>query len=463
MPGMNFQGQRVAVVGLGKSNLPLIRWLRRHGAQVVAFDRQEAGALGERLAELERLGVTEFHLGEGYLDALPEFETIFLTPGIPKHLPQIQAARARGARLTGEIPLVLELCRARVVGITGSAGKTTTTTLIGEMLRASGLEVYVGGNIGTPLIEQVENLPETAVVVLELSSFQLQLATRSPGVAVLTNISPNHLDVHASMAEYIDAKRNIYRFQGPEGRVVINADHPGTGPLLPEVGDRAVRFSRRGDPGGRMAAFLDGEELVWRLEGHRQPVIRRNELQLLGDHNVENALAAIAATFLAGGTLHGIRQVLPQFAGVPHRLEPVRTLDGVRYINDSKATAPVETLAALAAIPDPMVLIAGGYDKKIPFDDLARALVGSQVHTLILTGATAPAIREAVLAAAAGKGAPPPRLLEAGDMAAAVAQARQAARPGDVILLSPACASFDRYRNFEERGEHFKALVRELT
>ncbi|MCG0239519.1 MAG: UDP-N-acetylmuramoyl-L-alanine--D-glutamate ligase [Firmicutes bacterium] len=460
---MNFQGQRVAVVGLGKSNLPLIRWLRRKGAEVVACDRLEADQLGDRIAELRELGVREFHLGAGYLDRLPEFGIICLTPGIPKHLPPIQAARARGAWITGEIPLVLALCRALVVGVTGSAGKTTTTTLVGEILKASGRQVYVGGNIGTPLIEQVESLPPDAVVVLELSSFQLQLATHSPRVAVLTNISPNHLDVHASMEEYVEAKKNIYRYQGPEGRVVINADHPGTVPLIPEVADRAVRFSLRGDPGGRMAAFLEDGNLVWRVEGHRQPVLRREELPLLGDHNVANALAALAAAFLAGGTFHAARQVLTRFQGVEHRLEPVRVLDGVRYINDSKATAPAETLAALAAIRDPIVLIAGGSDKGIPFDDLAAALVGSHVHTLILTGATAGKIRRAVEAAAAARGVAPPRLVEVPDMAAAVQAARAAARPGDVVLLSPACASFDRYRSFEERGRHFKELVMALA
>lgn len=458
---MDFRNQSVAVVGLGKSHMALIRWLLQQGARVAAFDQAGPERLGDRYRELQALGVTDFSLGPDYLRRLPEFRTIFLTPGMPKYLPEIEAARAAGAAITGEIPLVLRLCRAPVVGITGSAGKTTTTTLIGEILRASGHATYVGGNIGTPLIEMVEGIPPSALVVLELSSFQLQLASTSPRIAVVTNLSPNHLDIHADMDEYVNAKKNIYRFQDASGRVVLNADNPYTRAMAAEAGERAVLFSAGGDPGGRAAAFLEGEDLVWRLEQQRVPTLKLGEIKLLGRHNVENVLAAMAAAYLAGASLHAIRTVVPGFTGVEHRLEPVRTLDGVRYINDSKATAPVETLAALRAVPDPMVLICGGYDKKIPFADLAAALVGSQVHTLILMGATAAAIAAAVEQAAAA-GPPAPRTVRVADMAAAVAAARTAARPGDVVLLSPACASYDQYRNFEERGRHFKDLVRAL-
>ncbi|BDG59080.1 UDP-N-acetylmuramoyl-L-alanine--D-glutamate ligase [Caldinitratiruptor microaerophilus] len=458
---MNFAGQKVAVVGLGRSNLALIRWLRERGARVTALDRARPEELGDRYRELLALGVEDLVLGPSYLDRLAEFPVVFLTPGMPKHLPPIAAARAAGAWVTGEIPLVLRLARAPVVGITGSAGKTTTTTLVGEILKASGREVYVGGNIGRPLIEVVETIPPTAVIVLELSSFQLELADRSPPVAVITNVTPNHLDVHPSMEAYVDAKRNIYRFQGPEGRVVLSADNPVTAALAAEVGERAILFSRRGDPGGRAAAYVDGDQVLWRLGGDRIGVVRLDELRIPGAHNVENVLAAVAAAFLAGGTWHGMRQVLPHFAGVEHRLEPVREVDGVRYVNDSKATAPAETMAALAALPGPIVLIAGGYDKRIAFDDLARAIVEGPVHTLVLMGATAGAIEAAVEAERGGRATP--RVLRAKDMEEAVRLARQAARPGDTVLLSPACASYDLYANFEERGRHFKALVHQLA
>lgn len=459
---MDFTGQKVAVVGLGRSNIPLIRWLLRHGAEVTACDQQPAAGLGDRYAELVQMGVADFSLGPGYLDRLTEFPVVFLTPGMRKDLPQIAAARAAGAQITGEIPLVLRLCRAPVLGITGSAGKTTTTSLVGEILRAGGLDVYVGGNIGAPLIEAVEEIPPTALVVLELSSFQLELAGRSPDIAVITNISPNHLDIHAGMDDYVDAKRRIYRFQGPGGRVVLNADNPGTAALAPEAGDRAVWFSRRGDPGGRAAAYADGNQLYWRLGDDRLPVLLRREVPLMGEHNVENVLAAVAASFLAGAGLRAVRRAVPAFAGVEHRLEPVRELDGVRYINDAKSTAPVETLAALAALRGPLVLIAGGYDKRLPFDELAAAVVAAPVHTLVLLGATASAIRTAVAAAAAAAGGRGPAIVEARDMAEAVALSRRHAHPGDVVLLSPACASYDMYRNFEERGRHFKQLVQAL-
>ncbi len=455
--------QTVAVVGLGKSHMALIRWLIRQGARVAAFDQATPDRLGDRYRALQQLGVTRLSLGPDYLRPLPEYQTIFLTPGMPKYLPEIQAARAAGAELSGEIPLVLRLCRAKVVGITGSAGKTTTTTVVGEILRAAGLQVHVGGNIGTPLIETVETIPETAVVVLELSSFQLQLADRSPQVAVVTNLSPNHLDIHADMAEYVEAKRNIFRFQGETGRVVLNADNAITRAMAEATGDRTVWFSLNGDPGGRAAAFLEGDDLVWRIGQHRVPTLKRSEIKLPGRHNIENILAAMAAAYLAGGSLHGVRTVVPEFTGVEHRLEPVRILEGVRYINDSKATSPVETLAALGALPDPLVLICGGYDKRIPFDELGAALVGSQVHTLVLTGATSAAIIQAVEQAAVQTGRPAPRLVGTATMAEAVAQARSAARPGDVVVLSPACASYDQYRNFEERGRHFKDLVHALA
>lgn len=456
---MDFQGERVAVVGLGKSNLPLIRFLLRNGAQVTACDRQTPPDLGERYQELVRLGVNDFALGPGYLDRLSSFRRVYLTPGIPKHLPEIAAARAVGAVLSGEIDLVLQLCPAPVIGITGSAGKTTTTTLVGEVLLASGQEVLVGGNIGNPLIEQVEKIPTSARVVLELSSFQLHLATRSPQVAVITNVSPNHLDIHASMDEYVDAKRNIFRHQGEGGRVVLNADNPVTRAMAAEIGARAVLFSRTGDPGGAWAAFVQDDTVYWRMPPHHLvPVLALSEIRLLGAHNVENVLATVAAAFLGGGSLHGIRSVITTFTGVEHRLEPVRELHGVRYYNDSKATAPVETMAALAALPGPAVLIAGGYDKKIPFDDLAAAVARSAVHTVILTGPTAAAITSALAAAGARVA-----VVQVADMVAAVGEARCLARSGDTVLLSPACASYDQYRNFEERGRHFKGLVQALS
>jgi len=446
---------RAAVVGIGISNLALIRYLVARGVQVTACDRTPAEQLGERAAELARLGV-RLVTGENYLAPLADHDQIFLTPGMPKHLPEIEAARQRGAAISGEIGLVLELCRAPVIGVTGSAGKTTTTTLIGEIMQAAGRRTYVGGNIGKPLIEQVEEIPAEAAVVLELSSFQLQLVRRSPHIAVITNISPNHLDVHATMEEYVDAKKAIFRWQSPSDWVVLNADDPTVRAFAAEAKGRVVLFSRRGDPGGPDAAFVRDGQMIWRRGGREVPTVLLEEIKLPGLHNQENILAAIAASCLAGAPLSAVRQVVTQFTGVEHRIEPVRVLDGVKWYNDSKATSPAETVAALTTLPAPIVLIAGGSDKGIPFDPIAP-LVAEKVKTLILMGPTAPKIEEAVR-----RGGYAGPIRRAADMAEAVALARAAAVPGDTVLLSPACASFDAYRNFEERGRHFKSLVEAL-
>ncbi len=450
---MELQGRAAAVVGIGVSNLPLIRYLLGKGAHVTACDRKSPADLGERAVELQRLGVA-LSTGLDYLAPLVSHDLIFLTPGMPKHLPEIQQARARGAVIAGEIGLVLAGCQAPVIGITGSAGKTTTTTLVGEILKAAGQQVYVGGNIGTPLIEQVEQVPPEAVVVLELSSFQLQLAgERSPQISVITNITPNHLDIHASMAEYVSAKQNIFRYQRPVDTAVLNYDDELVRSFAAQVPGRVVFFSRRADPGTETCAFIQGSDLVWRYRGLEYPTLRTDEIQLLGLHNQENALAALAVGYLAGAGLHAIRSVLTTFAGVEHRLEPVRELAGARWYNDSKATSPAEAVAALSTLAAPIVLIAGGSDKGVPFDPMAP-LVVQKVKALVLTGPTAPKIEAAVRRAGYAR-----IVHRAADLGEAVQLARAESAPGDNVVLSPGCASFDAYRNFEERGRHFKALV----
>ncbi|MFZ5822880.1 MAG: UDP-N-acetylmuramoyl-L-alanine--D-glutamate ligase [Bacillota bacterium] len=452
---MELQGQRVAVVGIGVSNLALIRYLVKRGARVTACDRRSEAELGERAAELRGLGVT-LSTGESYLEPLATHDLIYLTPGMPKHLPEIQAARERGAVISGEISLVLDQCRAPIIGITGSAGKTTTTTLIGEIMKASGRETYVGGNIGTVLIERVEEIPPEAAVVLELSSFQLQLVRRSPQIAIVTNLTPNHLDIHASMAEYIEAKKTIFRYQSHEDWVILNHGDDLVRSFAEEARSRVVFFSRHGDPGGENGAFIRGDQLVWRRGGQEYPTLMIDEIQLLGPHNQENVLAAMAAAYLAGAPLSAVREVLTSFSGVEHRLEPVRELAGARWYNDSKATSPAEAVAALETLTAPIVLIAGGSDKGIPFDPMAP-LVKVKVKALILTGPTAPKIEEAMR-----QGGYTGPVHRAANMAEAVSLARQASAPGDNVVLSPGCASFDAYRNFEERGHDFKRLVKGL-
>jgi UDP-N-acetylmuramoylalanine--D-glutamate ligase len=453
---VEFAGKHAVVVGIGVSNMPLIRYLLSKGAQVTACDKKSEADLGERAAEVRSLGVA-LSTGPDYLAPLAEHDLIFLTPGIPKHLPQIVAARERGAWIGGEISVVLAQCQAPVVGITGSAGKTTTTTLVGEILKEAGRRPHVGGNIGTPLIERVESISSDDIVVLELSSFQLQLAgERSPNISVITNITPNHLDVHASMDEYITAKQNIFRHQQPGDTVILNGDDE----LVRSFGDQAparvVYFSRKEDPGTDTCAFVRDDEMVWRYNGLEFPTLQVAELQLLGLHNQENVLAAMAACYLAGAGMHAIRSVLTSFTGVEHRIEPVRELDGAKWYNDSKATSPAEAVACLSTLAKPIVLIAGGSDKGIPFDPMAP-LVAEKVKALVLTGPTAPKIEEAVRRAGYDG-----VLHHAADMAEAVQIARRETAPGDNVVLSPACASFDAYRNYEERGRHFKSLVNAL-
>ncbi|MGE5554529.1 MAG: UDP-N-acetylmuramoyl-L-alanine--D-glutamate ligase [Betaproteobacteria bacterium] len=452
---MHLAGKRVAVVGLGVSNVPLIRFLRRKGALVTGCDQKRAEELGERVAELEALGC-RLRLGPDYLSGLAGQEIIFLTPGMRKNLPAIERAKAAGTAVSSEIRLVFALCRAPILGITGSSGKTTTTMLCDRILKADGGEVWTGGNIGRPLIEAVEEIPPSAKVVLELSSFQLEDLTQSPCLAVVTNVTPNHLDQHASMEEYIEAKKRIFRFQGPQDICVLNRDNEVTRAMAGECPGRVVFFSRREQL--KEGAFLRGAELILRLDGREERLCNRTELRLLGVHNIENVLAASVATRLFGASLEAIHEAITTFTGAPHRLELVREVGGVRYYNDSIATTPARAMAGLASFDQPLILIAGGYDKKLPFDEFGRAAV-QRTKGLILLGTTAGQIEQAVRRAAEELNQQAPLLVQVGSLAEAVVKAAELAQPGDVVLLSPACASYDMFRNFEERGERFRELV----
>lgn len=462
---MHLEGKKVAVVGLGVSNLALARFLVRQGARVTLLDQKPARELGERLQEVAQWPVRTV-LGPGYLDVLSEgFDVVFLTPGMPKHLPQVEEARRRGAVVSGEIPLFLELCPAPVVGITGSAGKTTTSTLVARMLEASGYRVYLGGNIGAPLIDRVHEIPPSARVVLEISSFQLELTERSPHVGVLLNLFPDHMDVHSSWDEYVAAKRRIFLHQTPQDYVVLNAEDDVVASQAEDARGKVLFFGEQGPfpRGAWVEGQGEGRKLVLRLPREEAaPVCPVAALRLVGRHNLLNALAAATAAGLVGGQRAAMAQVLGSFTGIPHRLERVAEVDGVLYVNDSIATTPDRTLAALASLPGPLILIAGGYDKKLDFAGFARGVLG-KVRDLILLGATAPRIRLAVEQAAAETGLPGPGLHEVAGMAEAVELARFLARPGDTVLLSPACASFGLFRNYEERGAVFRELVHRLA
>ncbi|MBO2518336.1 UDP-N-acetylmuramoyl-L-alanine--D-glutamate ligase [Limnochorda sp.] len=451
---------RVAVVGLGTSNRAVLRWLLAKGVPVIACDQKSPQAL-EGYGELARLPL-ELWLGPDYLAPVERADLLILTPGIRKDLPQLEAAQARGARLTCETDLFFSLCPAPIVGITGTSGKTTTTTLVGEMLRRSGVPALVGGNIGRPLIELAEHVDPASWVVLELSSFQLELHRKSPQVAVVTTLTPNHLDVHPSMEAYVAAKRRILEFQSLQDAAVLNWDQEAVRALASSTPAQVYWFSR--ERAVERGAFEADGALWLRLEPDRLPqrIVGVEEIRLPGVHNRANLLAAAVAASLAGASLDGIREVARTFRGVRHRLEPVGVVAGVEYINDSIATTPERAVVGIRAMNDrPLHLIAGGYDKRLPFEPLAHEVVRSVQH-LYLMGVTAPKIAEAVRREARRTGLPGPAIHRVQDLEEAVALARRLARPGERVLLSPACASFDQFANFEERGDRFRELVAQL-
>ena len=448
-------GRRVTVIGMGVSNIPLIKLLLRAGVKVTVRDRSPRERLAEQAQELESLGA-KLILGEEYLQNL-DGSIIFRTPGLSPNTPELLEAAQRGISLSSEMEVFFQTCPSHLIGVTGSDGKTTTTTIIAELLKEAGQNVYVGGNIGKPLLADVPDMVEEDYAVLELSSFQLMTMEQSPQIAVVTNVSPNHLDYHHTMEEYVRAKKNIFLHQGRGDRLVLNYDNPGTRAMEAEAVCPVTWFSRK-ERLEEGVYLRDGAIWLTNEQGSRE-VLPLELIQLPGDHNIENYMAAIAAV---DGIVPDkcVRAVAQRFQGVEHRIEFVRELDGVRWYNDSIGTSPSRTTACLESFPQKVILIAGGYDKGVPFTQLGIEIV-DRVKTLVLTGDTAPAIRQAV-EEAPGYGPHTPDIFMAGDLAGAVKEARAAAEPGDIVILSPACAAFDRFKNFMERGQVFKQLVKEL-
>lgn len=444
----SLRGKRIAVLGLGVSNRPLVRLLLEYGCQVVGCDRTPREKLDEEVLELEKAGC-RLKTGEDYLAGV-EADLVFRTPGMHPGNPAIQALRDRGAEITSEMEVFFELCPCHTIAVTGSDGKTTTTTLISEMLKASGKTVWLGGNIGTPLLPRCREMKKEDYAVVELSSFQLMDMRRSPQRAVITNLAPNHLDVHRDMAEYIWAKQNIYRHQDDSGVLILNADNE-------------ITASFRGNGDTRFFSRKGKTNCVWAEQGviyrRGEPVLDVKDILIPGQHNVENYLAAIAAVEgIASDS--AVRQVAETFGGVEHRIELVRVKDGVRYYNDSIASSPSRTIAGLRSFPEKVILIAGGYDKHIPYDVLGPEIC-RHVKKLFLGGATGGKIRAAV--EAAPEYVPGcPEITDCGDFRGAVLAAAASAQPGDVVLMSPASAAFDQFKNFMVRGDCYKKLIKEL-
>ena len=449
------KGKKIAMCGIGVSNTPLILDFLSKGARVYACDRRSREQIGELADRIEAAGAV-LRLGEGYLDRL-EVDIIFRTPGMSFNLPELEAARKRGIAVTSEMELFFDLCPATIFAVTGSDGKTTTTTLIAKMLEKEGKKVFVGGNIGKPLLPIIEEVTADDFVVVELSSFQLISMRKSPDIAVVTNVAPNHLDIHKDMDEYVEAKKNILLHQNAFSRTVLNADNDITKSFSKYVRGQSLSFSM--EKPLKNGAWLDTDgTLHMAYRGIDVPVMHRSEITVLGDHNVANYLAAISAVWGYVG-VDTIRKVAEEFTGVEHRIEFVREVNGVKYFNDSIASSPTRTIAGLKAFDQKVILIAGGYDKHIPFEPMVPYII-DRVKTLYLCGNTADKIEKAVRADRNYNGVP--EIIRVKDIDEAVSEAHKNAVSGDIVTLSPACASFDAFPNFMARGNHFKELVNKL-
>ncbi len=445
------RGKRAVVLGIGVSNRPLIRMLLEYGAEVTACDKTPREKLDEEVLALERLGA-RLHVGDDYLEGL-EADVVFRTPGMRPDLPQIRRLTEGGAQLTSEMEAFFDVCPCTRIAVTGSDGKTTTTTLIAKILEHAGKKVWIGGNIGQPLLPLAKEMSPEDFAVVELSSFQLMTMTSSAEVAVVTNLAPNHLDVHKSMEEYIAAKENVYLHQSPSGKLVVNMDNAITHSFVGKAKGRVEEFSRFGIP--ENGVYLQ-DGTIYR---NGKKIMDAADIRIPGVHNIENYMAAACAVegFASDADIDAVAR---SFGGVEHRIELVRELDGVRYYNDSIASSPTRTIAGLHSFDRRVILIAGGYDKHIPFDALGPE-VCAHVKLLILCGATADKIRAAV------EGTPEyvpgqPEIVTVQSLSDAVELAHTRAQRGDIVTLSPACAAFDQFKNFMVRGESYKRMVAAL-
>lgn len=447
------KNKKVAVVGIGVSNIPLINYLVDLGAKVTALDKKTIDKLDKSVVEDFNSKNVQLILGESYLDDLTGFDVVFKTPSMRIDNPAFVKAKESGAIITSEMEEFVKYCPATTLGITGSDGKTTTTSLVYEILKTDGYKTWVGGNIGTPLFSKIEEIKENDMVVLELSSFQLMTMDVSTNVAAITNLSPNHLDMHKDMDEYVDSKKNIYKFQSANELLVINMENDITNPLDKEAKGRVMKFSSKNVV--KDGSYLQDGVLYLRDKA----VCKREEVKLHGIHNVENLLTAFAIVS-DYSSIESMKKVATTFSGVEHRCEFVREVNGVRYYNDSIASSPTRTVAGLKAFEKPVILIAGGYDKNIPFEKLAFEGY-DKIKTIVILGATKIKIKEQFDRLKEEKGIEVPMIL-VDSLEEAVLKAKEVATSGDIITLSPACASFDMFPNFEARGNKFKKIVSEL-
>lgn len=454
----SIKGKKIAVVGMGISNRALLDFLSASQAKISLFDANAKINTDEIVSKYQDT-VLSFYFGKNYLAHLQGFDIIFKAPVIRPDIPEFVAEEERGAQITSEMELFFELCPCEIFAVTGSDGKTTTTTLIYRLLKEEGYTCWLGGNIGTPLINRVNEIKPSDKVVLELSSFQLMAMKARPNTSVLLNVTPNHLDVHRSMEEYFQAKKNIFRYQTSNDRTVLNQDCSLCASCIPECGSKVITFSMNPVETGQEGLYIQDGRICRSSPGGKRDMISIDEIKLPGRHNLQNYMAAIAAV-ADHVSVDAIMRVAHTFNGVEHRMEHVASVNGIDFYNDSIGSSPTRTIAGLEIFDKKVILIAGGYDKHLSYEELGKVIL-NKVKTLILIGQTAPKIKKAVEEACAP--APVPLPLELSEtLEAAVNRACQYAHPGDIVILSPASASFDMFKNFEERGNAFKEIVKRL-
>lgn len=452
---MNFEGKKVLVCGMARSGVSAAQCLYELGARVTISDSKAEEKLAEALQPLEGMDIRRCLGDQAQPADLESYDLAVTSPGIPMQAPILRAVQAAGVPLIGELELGAQVSRAPLYAVTGTNGKTTTTTLIGEIFRNLGKTTYVVGNIGYPFTACALRCGEEDVAVAEVSSFQLEtISTFHPHIAVMCNITEDHLNRHGTMEEYIRVKERIFENMGQGDYAVLNLDDPIVRGMAERIPCAPAFFSRRQEV--ETGAYLEGEEVVFSLNGHKKRVLRADEIRIPGEHNLENALAATALATLAGVPAPVVRHTLKTFPGVEHRIETVRTVEGVTYINDSKGTNVDASIRAVRAMKVPTVLLAGGYDKHTDFLPLAREILASKIHTVVVLGDTAEQIERALRAVGFES------ILHAKTFEEAVLLARSCAREGENVLLSPACASFDMFQDYEERGRVFKEIVSRL-
>lgn len=457
-----FKEKKVAILGLSVEGADCVNFFVKQGAKILCCDRRTPQELGDVYTYLKTLPLS-FQLGSGYLQNLESYDVIVRTPGMNPRLPELAALRSKGKHITSLTKLFFDLCDSPIIGVTGTKGKGTTSTLIYEMVKAAGMRAYLGGNVGTPLLSKVGEIKKDDIVVLELSSFQLEDLTRSPHIAVVLRVTEEHLanydplatNVHESREAYREAKKPIVRFQTSSDISILNADDPTSITFAGETKASVYYFSAHD---GRCDAFVKEHAVYLATGGKTELICKGSEIKLRGLHNLENIAAASLAAALVGVPVSSIQQIAKTFKGLPHRLESLRMVKGVLYVNDSFSTVPETAIAAIRTYEAPIILILGGSEKGSDFTQLGKAVAASWVKAVIVVGMMTQRIVSALK-----KGDFSKKIITGcGSMHEIVARAASEAKPGDIVLLSPACASFDMFKNYKERGELFRYEVSHL-